>query len=112
MEARQREASELAANKEVGHKPPILQQVLPEKQTNPTIFESMGQLPDLRPQLEGDQSLLKDIKTGYTKDLLFTKVLENIRHHKNFETADDLLYMRNCVGESVLCIPSVIQKKR
>jgi hypothetical protein len=76
------------------------------------IGESFGQFPNLRPRIEGDRSILKDIKSGYTEDLLFSKVLENIGHHKNFETEDGLLYTRNHADESVLCIPSVIRKKQ
>jgi hypothetical protein len=76
------------------------------------IGESFGQFPNLRLRIEGDRSILKDIKSRYTEDSLFSKVLKNIRHHKNFKTEDGLLYTRNCADESILCIPSVIRKKR
>jgi hypothetical protein len=71
----------------------------------------MRQLSDLCPRLEGDQSLLKDIKNRYIKDPLFTKVLKNVGHHKNFEIMDNLLYIHNCAGEFVLCIPLAMPKK-
>jgi len=61
--------------------------------------------------VEGDCSILKDIKNGYPKDLLLSKVLENITHHKSFEIIKDLIYTQNHAGDSVLCIPSIIQKK-
>jgi len=76
------------------------------------IRESLGQLPNLRPRVEGDRSILKDIKNGYPKDPLLSKVLGNVAHHKSFEIIKDLIYTQNRAGDSVLCIPSIIQKKR
>src|SRR5207302_4952832 len=61
---------------------------------------------------EGDRSILEDIRKGYAKDPLCSKVLENIGHHERFEIIDGLLYTHNRVNDSVLCIPSIIQKKR
>jgi len=66
----------------------------------------------LRPHIEGDHSILDDIKSGYAEDPLCSKVLDNIGHHCNFEAVDGLLYTRNCADISVLCIPSVVQCKR
>jgi hypothetical protein len=81
---------------------------LPKGQSDPIIGESFRQLLNLQPCIEGNCSILKDIKSRYTEDLLFSKMLKNIRHHKNFEAEDGLLYTHNYVDESVLCIPSVI----
>ena len=47
-----------------------------------------------------------------SRDTLCAKVLNNIGHHRNFEAQDGLLYTRNCAGTSVLCIPSVVLRKR
>jgi hypothetical protein len=119
VEARQQEAAELVAHKEgirettaAEHTTPAVEQSSQVDQTDPTISESLGQLPNLRPHVEGDLSILANIKDAYAKDPLCAKVLENVGHHKNFEVSDGLLYTRNRADESVLCIPSVIQGKR
>ena len=78
----------------------------------PTVKESLGHLPDLHPQVEGDLSILESIKSGYQNDLLFSKVLNNVGHHKNFEVLCDLLYTHNRTDASVLCIPSIVHDKR
>jgi hypothetical protein len=75
------------------------------------LTELMGQPPDLCLCVEGDHSMLQDIKCRYTSNPLFVKVLENVKHHKTFEASNGLLYTRNHAGASVLCIPSVMQKK-
>ena len=72
----------------------------------------MGHLPDIRPCIEGDCSILKDIRAGYALDPLCSKVLENIGHHRSFEIFDGLLYTRNRAGASVLCIPSAVVNRR
>jgi len=116
IEERQREAAELVAHKESTHEQPSDEHTVHVPQSNdqvdPMIRESLGQLPNLRPQVEGDHSILKDIKNGYPKDPLLSKVLENVAHHKSFEIIKDLIYTQNRAGDSVLCIPSIIQKKR
>jgi Integrase zinc binding domain len=112
IEVRQCKAAELAANKESSQEPLASQQMLLQDHANPMVLELLGQLPDLCPQLEGDCSILKDIKNGYAMDPILAKVLENSKHHKNFMIADGLIYTCNCAGESILCIPSVILKKQ
>jgi hypothetical protein len=102
----------LAINRESDQPLLVLLRALPENNPDPMIAESLGQLPDLCPRLEGDCSVLDDIRSGYTKDPLFAKVITNTEHHKNFEASDGLLYTRNCAGDSMLCIPSIIQKKQ
>jgi hypothetical protein len=113
VEARQHEAADLAANKESSRPPPpSTGRSSPKDQVDPTINESLGHLPDLRPQIEGDRSILINIRNGYKDNPLLAKVLNNIEHHHNFETDNGLLYTRNRAGNSVLCIPSVIRNKR
>jgi len=116
VEERQREAAELVAHKENTQKQPSDEHTVHAPRSNdrvdPTISESIGQLPNLRPRVEGDRSILKDVKHGYIKDPLLSKVLENVAHHKSFEIIEDLIYTHNRAGDSVLCIPSIIQKKR
>lgn len=110
MEARQHEAEELVVHKErepmVGEQPPTNDHI------DLTVGESMGHFPDLHPQVEGDHSILSDIRCGYVKDPLLAKVLANIEHHQNFKVINDLLYTRNQPDVSVLCIPPVVQNKQ
>jgi hypothetical protein len=109
IKTRHREADELAAHKE---KMPIHGSPHPEAHSDPMVGESLDHLLNLHPRIEGDRSIIKNIKRGYTKDPLCTKVFANIEHHATFEISDDLLYTRNCLGKSVLCIPLTIQGKR
>jgi hypothetical protein len=87
------------------------QTLLPHNYADPTVSKSLGHLPDLCPRIKGDCSILKEIETGYALDPLYSKVLENINHHKSFKIIDGLLYTHNRAGASVLCIPSVILNK-
>jgi len=112
IEERQWDAAALTAHEEHGHSPVPALLPLPDDSSDPTVEESLGHLPDLCPQVEGDLSILESIKHGYQKVLLFSKVLNNIGHHKNFEVLSDLLYTRNRADASVLCVPSVIHDKQ
>ena len=109
VEARQREAAELAVNKETSQ-----ELTAPDKtdHEDPTVHQSIRPVPDLHPQIEGDRTILREIRHGYTANPLFAKVLENVEHHHNFEAIDGLLYTHNHAGDNVLCIPSAIRKKR
>jgi len=110
IEKRQRDPAALAAHEERGRSP--VPPPPPNDSPNPTVEESLGHLPDLRPRVEGDLSVLESIKHGYQKDPLFSKVLDNVGHHKNFEVFSDLLYTRNRADASVLCVLSVVHDKR
>ena len=65
------------------------------KDNDPTVLESMGSHPDLHPQVEGDQSILRDIKDAYAKDSVLAKVLNKEGHHKNFDIVEGLIYTCN-----------------
>ena len=112
VEARQCEAEVLATHEEHGGEPPVIEQPPPNDQDDPKIGESMGHFPDLCPRVEGDRSILSNIKHRYEKDPLCAKVLASVEQYRNFEIIDDLLYTRNRADISVLCIPSVVQNKR
>jgi len=112
IEERQRDAAALAAHEECGRSPVPAPSPLPDNSSDPTVEESLRHLPDLHPQVEGDLSILESIKHGYQKDPLFSKVLDNVGHHKNFKVLSDLLYTCNCADASVLCVLSVIHDKR
>ena len=116
IETRRKEAAELVAHKE---KPP--EQPPPEDHqdrqdphddSDPTVGESLGLTPDLRPRVEGDRKILDAFRSGYSEDPVCSKVLDKIGHHASFEVDDDLLYTKNRSGETVLCVPSVMHEKR
>jgi hypothetical protein len=110
---RQLEAANLIINQEGVQESSVPKQtLLPHDHADPMVGKSLGYLPVLHPHFEGDCSILKEIGTGYTLDLLYLKVLENIDHHQSFEIIDGLLYTHNRAGTSVLCIPSVILNKQ
>ena len=110
VEPRQLEVIELITHKEGSSKPPVVNSS-PSDDNNPTIGESLDLSSNLHPHIEGDRSVLKDIKNGYSKDPLLSKVLGCIDHHKNFIIDDDFIYTKNRADQSVLCIPLVVQNK-
>ena len=81
------------------------------KDDNPTVLESLGSYPNLHSQVEGDQSILRDIKDAYAKDSVLAKVLNKEGHHKNFNIVKGLIYTCSWEGIQVLCIPAVIHNK-
>jgi hypothetical protein len=52
------------------------------------------------------------VQNGYKQDSLFSKVLKNTEHHKNFEIVDNLIYTHNLTRDCVLCIPAIVHDKR
>jgi hypothetical protein len=89
----QHEATELATNKELPTQ--TNQSNILADHPDLTVADLLEQLPDIRPRLEGDRSLFEGITDRYRHNPLFTKVLGNIGHHKNFEMVDGLLYTCN-----------------
>ena len=112
IEERQQDAATLAAHEASRRNPVPAPPPPPDDSSDPTVEESLGHLLDLRPRVEGDLSVIESIKNGYRNDPLFSKVLNNIGHHKNFEVISDLLYTHNHVEASVLCVPSAVHNKR
>jgi len=62
IEERQKEAADLATLKEKS-----LEQVAPEDDPNPMVGESLGQKPDLRPQIEGDCLILDIFRSNIAR---------------------------------------------
>lgn len=62
--------------------------------------------------VEQDKEFLTAVREGYTKDLVFSKVIGAIDEHKGFQLRDGLLWSRNRAGVEVLCIPRVQYGKR
>ena len=111
IEPRQLEATELVTHKEGSSEPPNPNSSPPDN-INPMVGELLDLSSNIRPHIEGDRSVLRDIKDGYSKDPLLSKVLESINHHKSFTINDNFIYTKNRADQSVLCIPSVVQNKR
>ena len=103
--------TKLIAHKEGSLEPPIPNSSPPDN-INPMIGESLDLSSNIRPHIEGDRSVLRDIKDRYSKDPLLSKVLESIDHHKSFIINNDFIYTKNHADQSVLCISSVVQNKR
>jgi Integrase zinc binding domain len=76
------------------------------------VVNSLGHHSNLRPHVEGNQTFLKDVRKGYKRYSLFSKILKKTGHHKNFDIVDDLLYTQNLARDRVLCILAVVHNKR
>jgi hypothetical protein len=72
---------------------------------DPTIFESLAKGPDLHVLMSEQDPLNDDIRRGYVNDKLFRKILENPEDHTGFQIWDDFIWMKNCRGEDMLCVP-------
>ena len=91
VEARQREAADLVAHGEPNVAPPPADQLAPlAGNPDPTVGESLGEFPDLRPRVEGDLSILSDIRVGYSDDTLCRDSLL----YEQWATTRDLSWMR------------------
>jgi len=60
---------------------------------------------DLAQELSG-VDIMKEIKGRYLNDLVFSKVVEKPKEHKNFSVEEDLVYIKEA-GKTLLCIPEV-----
>src|SRR5262245_19006129 len=78
---------------------------------NPTIVEGMSEGPILSTYMNKAKNFVKCIKQGYDDDSLFSKILENPNHYKQFHYEKGLLYVNNRIQEPVLCIPRVVTKE-
>ncbi|KAI0057644.1 hypothetical protein BV25DRAFT_1812115, partial [Artomyces pyxidatus] len=72
----------------------------------------MAKGPSLRPVVEGDESFLKALKSGYKEDTLFSKIIEKPDEHEQFKLVEGIIYSKNRQGDDVVCVPSSIHKKR
>jgi transposase InsO family protein len=65
----------------------------------------------LRVHVEGED-FLEIVRKGYTKDVLFSKIVSNVQQHPRYALKDGLLYFTNAVGSSVVAIPGSLSKGR
>jgi len=61
--------------------------------------------PELRKHVEKANDFLDRVRQGYTKDILFSKIMKEKGKHSSFTYRDGLLYSKNRGGLEVLCIP-------
>ena len=74
---------------------------------NLTIFKLISQGPE---HIEKPTDFLDKVKKGYTKDVLFSKMVKEAERYSTFQYRDGLLYTNNQGGHEVLCIPRVVTK--
>ena len=98
-------AAEMAAAAETDQR-----RVVIEEDDDPTVFESHEKGKDLRAivfKSEND-TFIEDVKAGYDKDKLFSLIIKDPEHYKQFVVRNDLVWTKNRGGEEVLCVPSTI----
>ena len=103
-EARDLEAARIAAGMHASTIPlPI---VVDDPSNDPTVMESRARNKDLRKLVFNDQpDLLDAARKGYQQDPLYSKILDDPDSYKAFKVKDRLLWVRNRIGERVLCVP-------
>ena len=53
----------------------------PEDDDDPTIFKSISEGPELRKHVEKANDFLNQVRQGYTKDILFSKIMKEKGKH-------------------------------
>src|SRR5258706_12639190 len=65
----------------------------------------------LEVHLEGDDFLVV-IRNAYNEDTLFSKILLHPEHHPRFTIKNNLIYIKNTVGNVVIAVPEALSKGR
>src|ERR1700734_2751535 len=81
-----------------------------EDDEDPTIFDSISEGPELKKHVEKASDFLDRVRQGYTKDILFSKIIKEKERHSSFTYRDGLFYSKNRGGLEVLCVPRVVTK--
>lgn len=79
---------------------------------NPTIYEAISRGPELHKIVEKAKGFIDEIRKGYSKDKLFSKIMNEASRYPTFTARDGLLYNRNRGNEETLCIPRVVTSDR
>src|ERR1700683_4615350 len=74
------------------------------------IFDSILEGPELRKHVKKASDFLHQVRQGYAKDILFSKIIKEKEKHSFFTYRDGLLYLKNREGLEVLCTPKVVMK--
>ncbi|VDC04642.1 unnamed protein product [Peniophora sp. CBMAI 1063] len=79
---------------------------------NPRLVDSAADGPSLLQYARESSGFLSSVRSGYTKDVLFTRVVNKPVEYSTFKIRDKLLYTRNRAGDDVLCIPRTLHHGR
>lgn len=110
QEIRARESAELVANRENTDK--VAVNLADNNDIGLSVWESQGPDIPLKIVLIGE-NLLDVLRAAYPADKVYGKVLENPSHHPQFRVAaSGVIYTRNTVQASVICIPKSFSKGR
>jgi hypothetical protein len=104
---RDMKAAEMAATAKTDQR-----RIVVEEDNNPMVFESCKKGKDLCAivfKSEND-TFIEDMKLGYNEDKLFSLVIKEPKHYKQFVVRNDLVWTKNRGGEEVLCFPSMISR--
>src|SRR5258706_480262 len=74
-------------------------------------WSSGSPLTPLEVHLEGDD-FLAVIRNAYNEDTLFSKILLHPEHHPRFTIKNNLIYIKNTVGNAVVVVPEALSKGR
>lgn len=80
--------------------------------SDPIAIESSAQQPQLWPYIEGQMDLIGTLKTGYSKDHLFSKIVEHPTHHKQFRVRDGIVEHLTASNRWVLCVPNILHGQK
>ena len=122
IEARQLEAADLNVNskKLVSKKTSEEEETSKENETisnkldeDPSLEEALNYegVTPLRNHVENTADFMKDVRTGYKKDTLFSKIMEAPTNYPLFTKRDGLIYAKNKKKQEVLCIPRTLHKQ-
>ncbi|KAF8227296.1 hypothetical protein L208DRAFT_1213865, partial [Tricholoma matsutake] len=81
-----------------------------KSKNDPLIHNSQAKGPDLHIHMSELDPLCDDIQKGYANNKFFKKLFENPEDHPGFQIWDRFIWMKNCSGEDVLCVPSTLFK--
>lgn len=105
LEERRREAADLSAHAQPARASPVDHEdphaIIPDEAVTPLLAG-----------VEHDEDFIMRIRDGYKSDVLFSKIIQAITHHRGFKLRDGLLWSRNRAGAEVLCVPRVKHEKK
>ena len=77
---------------------------------DPTVYNSLASPKDFQVYLSEQDPLDEDIRGGYEKVKMFSKVIETPDNHPDFKVKDGMIWMKNKGGDMVICVPSAPSK--
>ena len=92
---------------------PRLTSPMPPTESAPSVAEIISPLTTFLPQVMGNtEGFLESVQTGYQKDSLFSKILDQPMHFPSFRWESSLLYFYCEDSLLVLCIPRSLHQNR